>query len=65
MCMPIAILHLFFYENGDSEACEEAIQTILTVNPEDPEDIHKIAVTLCELKEHDKATDIYEEITPV
>ena len=59
---------LFVNERDGSESSQKYLDKIVNFRTEDPEELHKIAVTLCELKEHSKANRIlknYCSISPM
>ncbi len=45
---------LFHFEKGDKELAEKYLKIIVGLQVDDPEEMHKIAVTLCELKQHER-----------
>jgi len=55
-------LALFLHEKGDKEASNRYIETVLNLNTEDPEDLYKIAVTLCEMGEHRKVNQLLKKL---
>lgn len=53
---------LFLYEKGDLEASNDHIETVLQMNIDDPEDMHKIAVTLCEMGRHEQVNRLLKKL---
>lgn len=53
---------LFHHEQGNQEYAEKYLRTILSLPAEDPEEIHKIAVTLCELKQHERVNQMLKTL---
>lgn len=53
---------LFVNERDGSESSQKYLDKIVNFRTEDPEELHKIAVTLCELKEHSKANRILKKL---
>ncbi|NLJ40739.1 MAG: tetratricopeptide repeat protein [Clostridiales bacterium] len=55
-------LCLFLNERDGVKAGQEYLDRIVNLKTQDPEEIHKIAVTLCELKEHSMANLILKQL---
>lgn len=53
---------LFLNERDGAEKSEKYINIIFNFKTRDPEEIHKIAVTLCELREHEKANLVLRQL---
>ena len=53
---------LFLYEKGDLKASNKHIDTVLDLPVEDPEELYKIVVTLCEMKQHRKANQLLKQL---
>ena len=53
---------LFHFEQGNQEDTELYLKTILNLVTEDPEELHKIAVTLCELKQHERVNQMLKTL---
>jgi tetratricopeptide (TPR) repeat protein len=53
---------LFLYEKGDFEDSSRHIDTVLALNVEDPEELHKVVVTLCETKQHKKVNQLLKKL---
>jgi len=55
-------LCLFINERDGAKAGEKYLDAIIDFKTQDPEEIHKIAVTLCELKEHERANLVLKRL---
>lgn len=55
-------LCLFINERDGVESSKKYLDTIVDFNTQDPEEIHKIAVTLCELKDHNRANIVLKKL---
>jgi len=55
-------LALFLYEKGDIEGSNYYMETVLNQNTDDPEEMYKIAVTLCEMGEHRKVNQLLKKL---
>ena len=53
---------LFNYEKGDTANSDKYLKVILGLNVDDPEEMHKIAVTLCELKQHERVHQLLRSL---
>lgn len=53
---------LFLNEKGDIENSEKHIEAILGLPVDDPEEIHKMVVTLCEIKQHNKVHQLLKTL---
>jgi tetratricopeptide (TPR) repeat protein len=53
---------LFLFEKGDIEASTQHIDTVLSMEVDDPEELHKIVVTLCETKQHKKVNLLLKKL---
>ena len=53
---------LFLYEKGDIEGSNRHLETVLSIKTDDPEEMHKIAVTLCEIGEHKKVNQLLKKL---
>ena len=55
-------ISIFLQEKGCSEESEKHLDTLLGMQTKDPEETHKIAVTLCELKKHKEANRLLKKL---
>ena len=55
-------ISIFLQEKGCTEESEKHLKTILDMQINEPEEIHKIAVTLCELKKHKEANKLLRRL---
>ena len=53
---------LFFQEKGDGESANLHLDTVLGLKTDDPEEMHKIAVTLCEMGYHDRVNQLLKKL---
>src|SRR5690606_8837036 len=53
---------LFLFEKGDLEESKKHIDKVMRLKVEDPEELHKIAVTLCEMKQHRKVNQLLRKL---
>lgn len=53
---------LFLNERDGKRGSEKYLDAIINFRTQDPEEIHKIAVTLCELNEHDRANQVLRRL---
>lgn len=53
---------LFINERDGSESSKKYLDKIVNFKTQDPEELHKIAVTLCELKEHRLANRVLKQL---
>ena len=53
---------LFLHEKGDNKASNRHMETVMSLNTEDPEEMYKIAVTLCEMGKHRKVNRLLKKL---
>ena len=53
---------IFLYEKGDIKGSNRYLETVLSLKTDDPEEMHKIAVTLCEIGEHKKVNQLLKKL---
>lgn len=55
----LAIFHL---EKGDIENSHKYIENVLDIPTEDPDELHKIVVTLCEMRQHERVNKLLKRL---
>ncbi|MFZ5974320.1 MAG: tetratricopeptide repeat protein [Bacillota bacterium] len=53
---------IFCHERDDGERVREAVKKILRINTKDPEEIHKVCITFCELGMHQDAQRMLKQL---
>ncbi len=58
-------MSMFLKESKEDVRAEKYVEAITKIMPDSPEDIFKIAVTLCELKQHEQAIKYLSELIDI
>ena len=55
-------MYVYFLEKKRIKKSKKHLERIVNFRTQDPEELHKIAVTLCELKEHKRANRVLKQL---